>query len=442
MIRVMAMFILTGLLTFLGHAEGEVNLTLEKALEMAIKNNAAYRVSLLQVERRRHKVRQNLDFLPVITVEGLWELDEKLMTTTVPPVYPGAGTQEIAIDFTRNFQFSFKILQPVFTGGKNGLTFQNARLDLEIAAEQARETKADMIFQVKKAYYNILVTEGLIEAHKEAAEAAEINFNNIRRRFEMGMSSRYDLLQAELALDSLQPEMSRIEKIFALSQSQLKILLGLPENAAIHIVEKLECPEITPIPEKLFQSALASLPALQCMEIEKKKNTNLLRIAYGQFFPHVSLMAAFTSRSNYFNLKPGNWQNFYTINLLVQFPIFLQWKRPAYIGELKVAEKIIDLTQEQLKDSLRLELERLILTLREEWQNIRVTRKNMDTAREGLRTARLTFDEGLLSILELTQSAGQVTRARVAHLQAVYNYVIALAELQKLTGVLAFSQEK
>ena len=61
--------------------------------------------------------------------------------------------------------------------------------------------------------------------------------------------------------------------------------------------------------------------------------------------------------------------------------------------------------------------------------------KNIETAREGVRVADLNYQEGLISILELNTSYNSLTLARVRYLEAVYNYNIALFELEKISGV-------
>ena len=82
-----------------------------------------------------------------------------------------------------------------------------------------------------------------------------------------------------------------------------------------------------------------------------------------------------------------------------------------------------------------MEIRAKYLTLKQEHENILLGRKNIETASEGVRIAELSYQEGVVTMLELNSSYNELTRARVAYLQALYNYNITLAELEKLAGV-------
>ena len=59
----------------------------------------------------------------------------------------------------------------------------------------------------------------------------------------------------------------------------------------------------------------------------------------------------------------------------------------------------------------------------------------MEQAEESLRIADLNFAEGLITILDIGQAQTALTQARVNYSQALFNYVIALAEVDRVTGV-------
>jgi outer membrane protein len=110
-------------------------------------------------------------------------------------------------------------------------------------------------------------------------------------------------------------------------------------------------------------------------------------------------------------------------------------KRSAQIGEMNVLKKIMDLNVRQLNDATQLEVESKYRTISQEYENIQLGVKNVASAKEGVRIAELNYHEGMITILELNSSYNELTRAKVNYLQALYNYNIAIAELEKLTGV-------
>jgi outer membrane protein len=102
---------------------------------------------------------------------------------------------------------------------------------------------------------------------------------------------------------------------------------------------------------------------------------------------------------------------------------------------MNVLKKIMDLNVKQLSDGTRLQVESNYRMINQEYENIQMGLKNVESAKEGVRIAELNYHEGMITILELNSSYNELTRAKVNYLQALYNYNIAIAELEKLTGI-------
>ncbi len=429
---VLLIFITAGYVVF---SQQQIDLTIEKAVEMAVENNRSYLISKEQVNQYDYRLRQNLGFLPNISLEGSKNLDEKLMVIEIPPFYPGAEPTKMKLDFTLNYEFTFQVVQPVFAGGKILYSYRNAKLDLDIAREKQKNTREGMILDVKKVFFNFLVMKELLKAHEEALNLAETNYKNVDENFKLGMVSKYDLLRAELAVDTIKPNLLKVKKFMDISLLNLKFMTGIPEDTVINVTGELQYDRHQLELAELLQKSLDNRSEILQLEMEMKKAANLLKMAYGNFLPNISIISRFSYRSNAFNFKDKNWEDYYTISLGVSFPIFTGLKRSAQVGEIKVLRKILDLSHQELSDATRLEVQNLVMTIKEEYENIQTGLKNIETAKEGMRIAELTYNEGLISILELNASNNDLTMAKVAFFQAVYNYNIALAQLEKISGI-------
>jgi outer membrane protein TolC len=185
----------------------------------------------------------------------------------------------------------------------------------------------------------------------------------------------------------------------------------------------------------LLQSSLQNRSELRQLQMQRQKIANLQKITWAQYVPNFSLVANFSYQSDYFKLRQKNWDDYYSVSLGMSWPIFTGLKRSAQIGEMNVMKKIMDLNVKQLGDATRLEVESQYRTIHQEYENIQMGLKNVESAREGARIAELSYKEGMITILELNSSYNELTRARVNYLQALYNYNIAIAELEKVTGI-------
>lgn len=431
--RPVLLILVIGIAVNLWGAGDAAELTIQQAVRLALKNNKEFRAGREEVNLYRYRLRQALGFLPTVTLEGSKNIDEKLMEIEMPPAFPGAPPQSVTIDFTKNYEFTFQVMQPLFTGGRIFYSQKNARLDLAIAREKQQDARASLILRVKKVFFNILVLKELLKAHREAAQLARDNLTNVKENFHLGMVSKYDLLRGELAVASVTPDLLKVEKLLALAHLDLKFITGIPQDRPLRVTGTLDHGRRALDRANLLQKALLNHSELRQTALQLKKAAHLLRIAYGRFLPDIFLTAAYSFRSDAFRFGSGAWESYYTINLGIRFPIFDQLKRSGRIGEIKTSKKILDLNYRRLQDAVRLQVRDRVLTMEQEYKNIQAGLKNVETASEGVRIARLTYDEGLTTILELNASFNDLTRARVDYFQAVYNYNIAAAELEKLT---------
>jgi len=424
------------LLATLGFAQtAPMDLTIDQAITLALANNPAQRISELEVKQYRYRLWQNFNFLPEATLSGSKILDEKLMSIEIPAFFPGAEPTRATLRFQKNYAFSFQIVQPVFTGGKLIFNYKNAVLDLKIAKEKEKNSEADTILNVRKMFYNIQILQGLLKAHQEAFSLSESNYDNVKKSFDLGMVSRYDLLRAELAFSATRPDVLRVENLLETSVLGLKLMLGLPAAREIRLQGELGYRQLQLELASLLQNSLRNRSELLQLQMQKKKIDNLLRITWAQYIPNFSVVASYSYQSDWFKFNKANWDDYFNISLGVSFPVFTGLKRSAQVGEMNVLKKIMDLNVKQLSDATQLEVESKYRTITQEYENIQLGVKNVESAKEGVRIAELNYHEGMVTILELNSSYNELTRAKVNYLQALYNYHIAIAELEKLTGV-------
>jgi outer membrane protein TolC len=97
--------------------------------------------------------------------------------------------------------------------------------------------------------------------------------------------------------------------------------------------------------------------------------------------------------------------------------------------------KELELTQEGLVEMLKFEVRQAVLKINEAEQSLLSQEKNVKQAEESLRIAELNYNEGLVTILDVQQAQTALAQAKTNHSQALFDYVVARAELDKAMGV-------
>jgi len=190
---------------FVLYPEEPLKLTIENAIERALENNYSYRISQEQVNQYKKRLMQSLVFLPRSVSTGK-NYERKAANHRDTTFFPRQPAEKVTLDFTKNYEFRFQLVQPIFTGGKLLYTYKNARLDLDLAREKEKNSRAETILDVKKMFFNILVLKELLKAQEESLALLENNYTNVKARSEQGMASKFDLLRAELAVSSMKPK--------------------------------------------------------------------------------------------------------------------------------------------------------------------------------------------------------------------------------------------
>jgi outer membrane protein TolC len=95
----------------------------------------------------------------------------------------------------------------------------------------------------------------------------------------------------------------------------------------------------------------------------------------------------------------------------------------------------IELNQKALQDAVEFEVRQAVLLLKEAKETLLSQEKNTEQAKESLRITQLNYSEGMAMTLDVISAEAAYSQAQVNHSQALYNYVVAIAELDRAMGV-------
>ena len=95
--------------------------------------------------------------------------------------------------------------------------------DLQLAVEKSRGSKIDLIEQVTKAYYQLMLAQDSYNVLMENYKLAEENFNIVNAKFTQGSVSEYDKISAEVQHRSVWPNVISSKNAVNLAKLQLKV---------------------------------------------------------------------------------------------------------------------------------------------------------------------------------------------------------------------------
>ncbi len=414
----------------------KTTLTLEKSIRLALSQNPYHLAAEERLEMARAKLREAAaGFLPSLNSEGLHTLAEKVFILEFPSFIPGEPPQRISMDFTKDYQFYLNFSLPLFTGGRLTSGYKQAKYNLHSTEEAVRQSKHVTVFNAKKAFYGYLITKDFVNVAEEAVDVAEKHLKNVKSLYGVGMASKFDLLRSEVQVANLKPQLIKARNNLKIAELSLKTLLGLDLSQSIEIKGYLTYEPFEPDLEESVSKAMLKRPEISQMKYQKQMAGQGLKLVRASNLPSLAVSATYNFWADQLNFRKDTWQSFYAVNLVFTIPLFNGFATSARVAQSKAMIKELGFTQKGLIDIIKFEVRQAILRLQEAKESLLSQEKNVEQAQESLRIAELNFSEGLATTLDISSSQAALSQAKTNHSQALYDYVMSLAELDKAMGV-------
>lgn len=417
-------------------SQEEMTLTLEDSIHLALSQNPYHLAAGERVKAAKSKIREAAaGFLPSLNAQGLTTLDEKLFELEFPSFIPGEPPQKVSVDFTRDYQFSMSFSLPLFTSGRLVSGYKQARYNLQSTEEALRQSKHVTVFNTKRAFYGYLLAEEFVKVAEEAVEVTEKHFKNVKSLYKVGIASKFDLLRSEVQVANLKPQLIKARNNLKIAELSLKTLLGLDLSKSVKIKGDLAYEAFEPDLEACLTRALLNRPEISQLRYQKQMAREALKLARAVNLPTLALAGTYNFWADKLNFRKDIWQSYYAVNLVLTVPLFNGFTTSARVAQSKAMIKEIELNQKGLRDMVKFEVRQAILRIKEAKESLLSQEKNVEQAQESLRIAELNFSEGLATTLDVSSVQAALSQAKTNYSQALYDYVISLAELDRAMGV-------
>jgi len=416
-------------------SQEKITLTLEDSIKLALEQNPFYLAEKAKEDQASYMVREAVSsFFPALNAQGMHILDKKVMTIDMPSFVPGMPPQKIKLDFTRNYQFSLSFSLPLSAGGRLVSGYKQANYNLMSTKEAIRQSMQETVFNVKKAFYGYLLAKKFVEVSEEAVSLADKHWKNVKSLYDVGMASKFDLLRSEVQVANLKPQLIRAKNGLSTVELGLKTLLGLDLKQPIEVKGELSYKEFEANVDAGVAQALANRPEMNQLKFQQQMAAEMLKMARGAYLPTLAIGGAYNYWGNRFKFTKDSWESYYSVNLVLDIPLFNGFVNSAKVGESKAVLRQLDYSRKGLSEMVKFEVQEAILSLQQAKESLLSQEKNVEQAQEAVRIADLNYGEGLATNLDVSFAQMALTQAKTNYSQALYDYALALAQLEKAVG--------
>lgn len=438
-----ALFVIAALLLCNSVSRGQevLRLSLEKALEIAQSENPTIKVADKEIEKKQYAKKGVIAGLfPNINASGGY-------TYTIKKQVFAMMGQSIKVGQSNNWNAGLSLSLPIFAPTLTKSIELSAK-DIELAVESARSSKQDLVNQVTKAYYQLLLAQDSYEVLKKSYAHSEANYEVVNNKFKQGVVSEYDKIRAEVQVRNLKPSVISAENAVNLTKLQLKVLIGLDANQNMEIEGNLANYENSMYAEALNvdTTMIDNNTQLRQMKLQSEMLDKQLQVNKSAYLPSVSLSSQFSYVSMNEDFKFGNykWNPYSTVGLSLSIPIFDGNARSYKVKQTKLQMEQLTLNKLNLRRSLDVQVKNYMDNIQKSIEQVGSNKESVKQAEKGCLIAQKRYEVGKGTILELNDSELALTQSKLSYNQSIFDYLSAKADLEKVLGkdrILSSSQK-
>ena len=421
--------------------EEKLLLSLEQALEIALSENPTIKIADQQIEIKRYAKQGTYAALyPQIDATASYQRMIKKQTMSMDF---GGQTQTIKVGSDNSFNGGLAMGMPI-VNAQLWESLKVSALDVELAVEQARASRMDMVEQVTQAYYGVLLAKESFNLFTRVYDNAVSNNEIVRKKYDVGSVSEYDLITSNVSVQNAQPNMIEAEYTVVLALWQLKALLGIDLQREIDVTGSLM--DYISVMDKSYnisQLNLENNTTLKQLDMQEDMLNHALKIAKYANLPSLALSATYlyTALGNdgkFF--QKSAWNPYSYAGLQLNIPIFAGTKRRAATREASLNLNNLQLQRENIERQLRVGIVQYLNNMQSSVKKYHASAATVDQAQRGYDIAVKRYDVGRGTLVDIDNSQVALVQAELSRNQSVYNFLIAKVSLDKVLGDFDFEK--
>jgi outer membrane protein len=333
-----------------------------------------------------------------------------------------------------------QIVQTLYQGGRVSSALRAARLTKEQSLLQYQTAVADTLLLTKVGYYDVLVAEQQIIVNEASVNLLTREQEDQRRRYEAGTVPRFNVLRAEVAVANQRPNLIRARNAYRIAKNNLVKILGynfpqhIGEDVPVQLTDRLEAqPYQIDLPVAIQQAFKnrTELGALQ--KSEQLQRENIIQAKAG-YKPSLQGFAGYEWQSSQFDSDLSHEVHGWVVGAQLNWSIFDGFLTRGKVIEARARHDRSKIELEDAGRNIELEVRTAYSSFIEAREVLESQEKVQEEAEESLRLARARTEAGTATQLDVLDAGTALTQARTTQVQALHDYAVARARLERAVG--------
>ena len=414
-------------------AQNTLTLTLDKALEIALDENPTIKVAAEEIALKKVASKEAWQsLLPEASLNG--SLDHMIKAAEMKL---NDMSFKMGQDGTNTANAGLSINLPLFAPAVYR-AMSMTKTDIELAVEKSRASELDLINQVTKAYYQLMLAQDSYEVLQGSYKLAEDNFNVVNAKYQQGAVSEFDKISAEVQMRSIKPNVISAANAVTLAKLQLKVLMGITADVDIKTDDNLTNYESMLFANQLKEEdmSLDNNTTMKQFELNMKlleKNVKSLRT---NFIPTLSMSFSYQYQSLYnpnINFFDYTWSNSSSLMFNLSIPLY-RASNFTKVKSARIQMRQLDWNRIDTERKLNMQVVSYRNNMTASSEQVVSNKENVMQAEKAVQIAGKRYEVGKGTVLELNSSQVSLTQAQLTYNQSIYDYLTAKADLDQVLG--------
>ncbi|HEY7751822.1 MAG TPA: TolC family protein [Ignavibacteriaceae bacterium] len=432
--------------------------TLDEAINTAISNNRDIKISVLNAEKSEAAVREAFgyalpsldaaasfshflkkpkmpfpDFQALLTNATYNILFEENVIPRDESKFLPVETQLQSFALNNTYEASLTLTQILFSSA----VFEGigaSQIYYQLAVSELNNTVSKTVLSTQKAFYGVLLAKAVLEITNASYTNAEENFNNVEALYGQGMVSEFDMLQAEVQVENIRPVVLMMENVLINARNGFKITIGIDQSEEVDVSGEIKLDSIDVSNEdELLREALENNLNIQSLDLKKQVDEAFVELDVSEYWP---TLAAF---GNYaYGGASDSWRfqnySYSTVGLSLSINLWQGNRTKNAVEQSTITYKQTEEQLMQLRDFTTLEVKSKIQELKRVKSLVEVQERTVRLAERAYNIAKVRYQEGAGSQLELQNADQDLRQARLNRVQAIHSFLVTKFELDQLLG--------
>ena len=413
--------------------QNTLTLPLDKALTIALDENPTIKVAAEEIALKKVASKEAWQsLLPEASLNG--SLDH---TIKAAEMKLNDMSFKMGQDGTNTANAGLSINLPLFAPAVYR-AMSMTKTDIELAVEKSRASELDLINQVTKAYYQLMLAQDSYEVLQGSYKLAEDNFNVVNAKYQQGAVSEFDKISAEVQMRSITPNVISAANAVTLAKLQLKVLMGITADVDIKTDDNLTNYESMLFANQLKEEdmSLENNTTMKQFELNMKLLEKNVKSLKTNFMPTLSMSFSYQYQSLYnpnINFFDYTWSNSSSLMFNLSIPLY-RASNFTKVKSARIQMRQLDWNRIDTERKLNMQVVSYRNNMTASSEQVVSNKENVMQAEKAVQIAGKRYEVGKGTVLELNSSQVSLTQAQLTYNQSIYDYLVAKADLDQVLG--------